>query len=76
MVEEFRNSLNQKIDLIDKEKAFLNQFFVKDPKENMRSPKKVRALNLDDLNERISELISSKLEQVEKLHNAKNQLQI
>jgi len=77
MVEEFRNNLRQKNEIIDKEKNFLNQFFsgnkTEDPSE---SPRKMRALNLDDLNERIRELISGYLEQKEKLHNENNQLQI
>ena len=77
MVEEFRKQLKQKNEVIDKEKSALNQFIsglVKD--EGQESPRKLKAMNFEDLNDRISDLITSQLSQNEKLHNERNTLQI
>ena len=77
MVEAFRKQLRDREETIDQEKAALNQFIsglVQD--ETSESPRKLKAMNFDDLNKRIDDLIKTQLSQNEKLHEERNQLQM
>ena len=77
MVEAFRQQLRDRDETIDKEKAALNQFIsglVQD--ESSESPRKLKAMNFDDLNKRIDDLIKTQLSKNEKLHEERNQLQM
>ena len=60
MVEAFRAKLKEKDETIDKEKSALNQFIsglVQDDKSD--SPRKLKAMNFEDLNKRIDDLIKA-----------------
>ena len=75
MVEAFRNQLRERDQIIDNEKAVLNQFISGlDQDETSESPRKLKAMSLEDLNTRIDELINTKRTEYEKLHEERNQL--
>ena len=60
MVEAFRKQLKEKDEQINKEKSALNQFIsglVQD--ETSESPRKLKAMNFEDLNKRIDDLIKT-----------------
>ena len=53
----------------------LNQFITGlDQDETSESPRKLKAMSLEDLNTRIDELINTKRTEYEKLHEERNQL--